>query len=111
MTALPTIKESTLKELIDAQSVRGARLVADGSGFAMVVRYGVTERALASTRGQVRLFASLNTAAEFLRRIGLSTFEVDAANYAPGRLRAPRPDRAAALARTSTKPKQAALFK
>src|SRR5262245_3957758 len=109
--SLPTIRESTLKELVDARTVLGARLVANGSGFAMVVRYGMTERALASTRGQVRMFASLNTAAEYLRRIGLSSFEVDAANYAPGRLRAPRPDRAAALARTSTRPKQALLFK
>src|SRR5665213_418301 len=106
MAALPTIKESTLRELVDAQSVRNARLVADGSGFAMVVRSGVTERALASTRGQVRLFASLNTAAEFLRRIGLSSFEVDVANYARGRLRAARPDRAAAMARTRTNPRQ-----
>ena len=110
MAALPTIKEATLKELVDAQSVRGARLVAEGSGFGVVVRYGMTERALASTRGRVRLFANLNTAAEFLRRIGLSHFEVDAANYEPGRLRAARPDRALALAKTRTKPKQAALI-
>lgn len=111
MATLLTIKEATLRELVDAQSVRGARLVADGSGFAMVVRYGQAERALASTRGQVRLFASLNTAAEFLRRIGVSSFEVDATNYEPGRLRAARPDRAAALATTRTKPRQALLLK
>ncbi len=111
MPALPSIKEAMLKELVDANSVQGARLVADGSGFAMFVRFGGTERALASTRGQVRLFASLNTAADFLRRIGLNSFEVDAANYEPGRVRAARPDRAAALARTRTRPTQAPLFK
>jgi len=103
---MQTIKEITLRELVEASSVRSACVVGQPGGFAVTVRYGEAEKMLASSRGDFRRFASLNTAAEFLRKLGIMKFEVDATNYEPGRLRAPRPDRAEALRRTRTKPKQ-----
>ncbi len=107
---MSAIRESTLRELASTETLEAARLVATGSGFSVLVRCGASERALTSIRGELRLFANLNTAAEFLRRIGIHRFEVDATNYERGRLRAARPDRAAALARTGTKLKQAILI-
>jgi hypothetical protein len=108
--ALETISHQTLKELAKAGSVRGACLVGQRGGFGVVVRYGVVERALSSTRGQVRLFASLDTAVPYLKQLGLDRFEVDATGYEPGRLRKPRPDRAEALRKTRTRPKQEQLI-
>lgn len=103
---LPTIKEPVLRELVAANSLRSASFVGQTGGFAVNVRYGVGERGLAIARGEIRLFANLNTAGFFLRKHGLTKFEVDATNYEPARLRRARPDRAAALRKTRTKPRQ-----
>ncbi len=96
---LDTIKEATLRELVQAQSVRAATVLGRPGGYAISVRYGMTERALATSRGELRLF-TLDTASKFLRDLGLPRFEVDATGYEPGRIRQARPDRATALART-----------
>lgn len=107
---LEKISHQTLKELVEAGSVRGACLVGRPGGFGVVVRYGSVERALSCTRGQIRLFASLDTAMPYLKRLGLARFEVDATGYEPGRLRKPRPDRAEALRKTRTRPRQEQLI-
>lgn len=96
---LETIREATLKELVHAQSVRSATVLGRPGGYAISVRYGLTERALATSRGGLRLF-TLNAAGKFLRDLGLAKFEVDASGYEPGRIRPARPDRATALSRT-----------
>lgn len=97
-----TIKEITLRELIEAEYVRSACVVGRPGGFTISVRYNDTKKTLANSRGGLRTFASLNTAADFLRKLGFTKFEVDATDYEPGRLRAPRPDRAEALRKSKT---------
>lgn len=106
---LATIRENTLRELIETNSIRTAYLVGQSGGYAITVRCGETERLLATTRGEVRLF-KLNNAADFLRSIGLDKFEVDCTNYVPGRLRKARPDRAEAMRKTRTKLRQEILI-
>ena len=96
---LETIKEGTLRELVQAQSVRSATVLGRPGGYAISVRYGMTERALATSRGGLRLF-TLDAAGKFLRELGLPRFEVDATGFEPGRMRPARPDRATALSRT-----------
>jgi hypothetical protein len=104
------IKEKTLKELVAAGAVRSAAVVAQGPGFALLVRYGAAERSLANKQGEPRLFASLDTVVPLLKKLGLSKFEVDATEHEPGRLRKARPDRAEALKRTRTLPHQPSLI-
>lgn len=104
------LRESTVRELVMAGAVQRARVVAYGPGFAVMLTYGTAEGALANKQGDIRLFASLDTVVPFLRRFGLRTFEVDASEYEPGRLRKARPDRAAALRRTRTRPLQSSLI-
>jgi hypothetical protein len=65
---------------------------------------------LGNSRGNLRQFASLNTAVDFLRRVGVARFEVDAEEYERGRTRKPRPDRAEALRGTRTRPRQQSLI-
>ncbi|AEC18782.1 hypothetical protein PT7_0242 [Pusillimonas sp. T7-7] len=56
------------------------------------------ERPLASTNsGAIRNFRRLDTLVTYLKSIGLSQFDVDAANYDQTAATAKRPDRAAAL--------------
>lgn len=96
-----TIDHGTLSRLVEAGAVRGAHVVGQSGGWAVLVKYGMTERSLAAQRSrQVRLFRRLETLVAYLREIGIAQFDVDAANYeadAPTTNR--RPDRAAALKR------------
>ena len=103
------IREPVLRELIQASGTVSASVVGKGSGFAVVVKLGVGEKTLVTSRGQVRLFASLDNAGSFVRDVGISRFEVDMSPYEPGRLRSARPDRAAALRLTRTKMQQQPL--
>lgn len=104
------IKETMLRELAEADSIRSVAAVGQHGGFAITVHYGVVERALSSSRGEVRLFPNLTTLATFLQKFGITRFEVDTARFEPGRVRPARPDRAEALRRTRTKRQQASLF-
>ena len=81
------IREPVLRELIQAADGLSATLSGRDHGFAVVVRFGDSERTLATVRGGVRLFASLDTASAFIKDLGLSRFEVDMTDYQPGRLR------------------------
>lgn len=106
MELTSTIKEPVLRELIHASTDVAATVTGQEKGFSVSVRFPNGERTLATTRGTIRLFASLDTAGAFIRDIGLPRFDVDMSGHEPGRLRKPRPDRAEALRRTRTKMQQ-----
>jgi hypothetical protein len=109
MKELATIKEPVLRELLKASAEVQAIAVGEQQGFVLQFRFGSVERALATSRGNLRLFASLDTAGAFIKDVGISSFGVDMTHHLPGRLRSPRPDRAAALRGTRTRPQQQPL--
>lgn len=91
------IDHATLSRLAAAGLVRAALLVGRPGGWAVSVRFGLSEAVLAAQRsGKPRLFRRLDAAAAYLLGLGLPRFEVDAAGHAPPPPGA-RPDRAAAL--------------
>jgi hypothetical protein len=102
--------ETALRQLITAKSVHSITAVGRDGGFAVSVRFGTAQQILASDRHDVRLFPNLTTLAAFLARLGAQRFEVDVTGYRPGRVRKPRPDRAAALRVTRTTPRQTNFF-
>lgn len=108
-TSTTTIKAPLLRELVQANSVTGATVSGQQRGFALRVALGNRHRMLVTSRGAVRLFASLDTVGAFARDIGIPHFEVDMTGHAPGRLRKARPDRAEAMRHTRTKLQQQPL--
>ncbi len=94
-----TIDHATLAKLAEAGLVRSARAVGQDGGWGITVKYGVTERALATQRsGQVRIFRKLETLVEYLKSIGIARFDVDAVHYDPrAGIAIKRPDRAVAM--------------
>lgn len=75
---LDTIAENSLIDLASAGSIRALRAVqsADGS-WALVAQIGLSERALRSSRQDVRTWRKLDTIARYCReRIGINRFEV-----------------------------------
>jgi hypothetical protein len=109
MNEAATIKEPILRELLLAAEQVRATASGRENGFALVFLVGNAERTLATSRGSVRLFASLDTAGAFVRELGIPRFEVDMTSHQPGRLRGARPDRAEALRHTRTKLQQQPL--
>ena len=112
---LEAIAESTLRELCVARALHECRVVGlREGGLILRVVYGSTEhpssKVLGTSRGGLRRFASLDTAAAFLRELEVNSFAVDLTDYEPGLLRPPRPDRSAAMKKTRTIPKQAPLL-
>ena len=103
---MTTIKEPVLRELIDAAESVSAVVSGRECGFGVVLHLGTSERTLATSRGEVRLFASLDTASSFMKDVGLERFQVDMSGYQPGRLRSARPDRAEAMRLSRTKMQQ-----
>lgn len=94
-----TIDHGTLSRLVEAGAVRGARIVGQSGGWAVLVKYGPTERPLAAQRSRkVRLFRKFETLVSYLKEIGIARFDVDAANYDKDTATATRrPDRSEAL--------------
>lgn len=94
-----TIDHATLTKLTEAGVVRSAHVVGQVGGWGVMVKYGMTERALAAQRShQVRIFRKLETLVEYLKRIGIPRFDVDAVNYDPHSvISTKRPDRAEAM--------------
>lgn len=104
-----TVKEHVVRELIQVTAQVRATAVGAQGGFALHFQFGDSDKTLVSSRGSVRLFASLNTAGAFVQSVGISRFVVDMTCHEPGRLRRARPDRAEALRQTRTRLRQQAL--
>ena len=104
-----TIREPVVREMVQVDPSLSATVTGQERGFAVRVRLGNGEKVLVTSRGAIRLFASLDTAGTFVKDLGIPRFDVDMSNHEPGRLRKARPDRAEALRRTGTKPKQQPL--
>lgn len=95
-----TIDHTTLARLAEAGAVRSAHVVGQPGGWGILVKYGMTERALAAQRSrQARIFRKFETLVTYLKGIGIARFDVDAVNFDAGSLKATRsrPDRAEAL--------------
>lgn len=85
-----TIDHRTLFHLVEAGAVRTANIVGQPGGWAVVVQYGTTERALAAKRGQVRIFRKFETLASYLKGLGLVQYQVDTRLFDPVALKAER---------------------
>ena len=98
MTA-ETIDHTTLAKLAEAGVVRSAHVIGQEGGWGILVKYGMTESALAAQRThQVRIFRKLETLVAYLKGVGIPRFDVDAVNYdAASGIPRKRPDRAAAM--------------
>ena len=90
------IDSKTVKGLVDAHAIQGAVVLGQPGGFAVLVKYGNTERAIAAQRSrQLRLWRHLDTAASYIRdELGVPRFEVDMLDHNPEINERKRPDTA-----------------
>ena len=76
-----TIDHVTLGHLVQAGAIRGADVIGCPEGWGVVVKYGMNERALAARRGAVRTFRKFETLVGYLKELGISQYQVNAANF------------------------------
>ena len=97
--AAVTIDHNTLTRLVEANAVRNTHIVARPGGWGVIVRYGAIESSLAATRSkETRVFKRLETLVGYLKEVGISRFEVDAAGFdATAAKTYSRPDTSATL--------------
>ncbi len=94
-----TIDHATLSQLVLSGALHAAHVIGQPGGWGILVKHGEQERSLSATRSrQTRVFKKLETLAAYLKEIGISHFEVDAAGYDPAAPKtSQRPDRAIAM--------------
>jgi len=90
------IDGKAVKSLVDAHAIRGAIILGQPGGFAVLVKYGTNERAIAAQRSRnMRIWRNLNTAAAYVRdELGVPRFEIDMVDHDPAALERKRPDTA-----------------
>ena len=76
-----TIDHVTLSRLVEANAVNGANIIGQAGGWGVVIKYGMTERALAAKRGTVRVFRKFETLVGYLKEMGVAKYQVDATDY------------------------------
>ena len=91
------IAPNSLKDLVDAQAIRHATVVADQGAFKITVKYGMVERTVSvrtrSGRIKERVFTSLDAVARFMRdKVHLAHYDIDASNFDPAIKLCKRPD-------------------
>ena len=96
------ITPTSLKDLVDANAIRHATVVADQGAFKITVKYGMVERTVSvrTRSGQIkeRVFTSLDTVTRFMHdKVHLARYEMDAANFDPAARTVKRPDTARRL--------------
>jgi len=87
---LDTIDHVTLTRLVEADAVSDASIIGQPGGWGIVIKYGITERALAAKRGSIRIFRKFETLVGYLKKIGLVKYQVDATGFDPTALKSAR---------------------
>jgi hypothetical protein len=100
------LQEAPLRALVAAGMAKAITAVGLKGHFIVEVSLGDGQAVLANARDQVRVFAALSSVAAFLSRIGCNHFSVDTSRFEPGLVRAPQPERSAAM-KSGTLPKAA----
>ncbi|WP_284316113.1 hypothetical protein [Labrys miyagiensis] len=88
------IDSKAVKSLVEAKGIRGATVLGRPGGWAVLVRYGEAERAVAGQKShRMRLWRRVDSAIGFVRsELGMDRFDVDATHYHVNPAERRRPD-------------------
>jgi len=95
-TSPETIDGKAVRGLVEGRAIKGALVLGQPGGYAVVIRYGAQSRAIAAQRSRrMRLWRNLNTAAAYVQHeLGVERFEVDMGKLDVSASERKRPDTA-----------------
>lgn len=96
------IDTAMARHLVDAQAIRGASIIGQPGGWAVMLKIGMHERPLAAQRsgGKPRTWRSLDACVAFLKaELHLARFDLDATHHSAVALQPARPDAALRMRR------------
>jgi len=80
----PDVDEKMLRTLVEAGAVKKVQIVCSGAIKYVEVGFGTKTEKVLTQRGGLRTWASLDSAAKWVRGVGLGRAELDLAGWAPG---------------------------
>ena len=78
------MNEKMLKTLVDAAAVKNARIIANGARFHVEVDAPGRSFTIETAKGGIRTWTSLDSAAKWLRGVGIGRAGLDLTHWAPG---------------------------
>lgn len=102
MATAETIDTGLAREMVRANTIRGASIIGRAGGWSVLLKHGRTEKPLAAQRSrQVRVWRSLDRCVDYLKsELGIARIDaLDAREFVRLAGAKQRPDRAAALRR------------
>jgi len=80
----PDVDKKTLRTLVEAGAVKKVQIVGSGALVYVEIGFGSKTEKVLTQRGSLRTWASLDSAAKWVRGLGLGKAELDLAGWAPG---------------------------
>ena len=77
------IKGDSLREMLGVGAQVDVTITAEHDSFVVLVGAGLTQRALQAKRGHIRRFKTLDSAAQFLNKLGCRHAAIDMARWEP----------------------------
>ncbi len=78
------MNEKTLRALVDAGAVKRVRIVAEGALFHVEADTPNGSVTAFTLKGAVKTWSSLDTAAKWVRSLGIGTAQINIARWQPG---------------------------
>lgn len=85
------LDRANLAQLVASGVLRVTQIVGQQGGWRVMVNYGRTEQALATQRGRIRIFPTLEKVVDYLAEAGITNFDVDASHNPNNSARTKRP--------------------
>jgi hypothetical protein len=77
------MNEKTLRALIEAGAIKKVRIIAEGSTIYVEVDSGKQTITAKTVKGALKTWRSLDTAAKWVRSLGIGTAQLDIAGWQP----------------------------
>ncbi len=77
------MNEKTLRALVEAGAVRRIRIVADGARFHVEADTPTASVVVATTKGTIKTWSSLDASAKWVRALGIGTAQIELSRWQP----------------------------
>jgi len=81
------MNEKTLRALIDAGAVKKVSIIANGANFHVEIRTPNDSIIAETTKGKIKTWATLDTAAKWVRGLGIGKAEIHISKWLPDQKR------------------------